>query len=82
MSGKSSKARMRKCCNGKRRFDTIEQAKAAAAALAHDKSRKGDPIVTHLRAYGCACGGFHFGRTRSIDWDRVAEASKPNPMRA
>lgn len=74
---KPSKARMRRCHDGKRAFDTIEQAKAAAAALARNMERKGQPIVTHLRAYGCACGKFHFGRTRDIDWQRVAEAIKP-----
>lgn len=68
---KSSKRRMRRCCRDKRAFDTLEEAKRAAAGMAYRKAKKGIPIVTHLRAYGCPCGKFHYGKTKQIDWDRV-----------
>lgn len=71
------KQRMRKCHEGKRPFDTLREAQAAAAGMAKRKDRQGNPIVTMLRTYGCACGKFHFGRTRDINWDLVAAASKP-----
>lgn len=63
--------RMRRCHNGKVAFPTLQAAQSAAAAMAARKDRQGNPIVTFLRAYGCACGAFHFGRTRNIDWSRV-----------
>jgi hypothetical protein len=63
--------RMRKCHNGKRAFPTLDAARAAAADMARRKEKQGSPIVTYLRAYGCACGQFHFGKTRDIDWSRV-----------
>lgn len=69
-----TKKRIRKCCEGKRRFSTLKEAQQAAAALAFNKKRQGAPIVTFLKAYGCpSCGGFHFGRTKKIDWDAVAK---------
>lgn len=72
-----SKSRMRKCHDGKRRFNTIEEAKAAAGMLKRRKAKTGSPIVSVLRAYGCACGGFHVGKTRGIDWDLVTKVSQP-----
>lgn len=68
--------RMRKCHAGKVAFDTLDQAKAAASGMARRKGKQGNPVVTMLRAYGCACGKFHFGRTREINWDLVAEITK------
>lgn len=70
MSG-PARARMRRCHDGKQRYATLKEAQAAAAALAHRKAKQGNPIVTFLRAYRCACGGFHFGNTRNIDWSKV-----------
>lgn len=64
------KVRMRKC-HGKRRFGSLREAQAAAATMAARKAKQGNPIVSFLRAYGCACGGFHFGKTRDIDWSKV-----------
>jgi len=66
---------MRRCHEGKQRFATLEQAQAAAAALVRRRAEQGQPIVTWLRAYGCACGGFHFGRTHQINWDLIRSAS-------
>lgn len=57
--------------DGKRAFPTLEAAQRAAAALAANRARKGQTIVSFLRAYGCHCGQFHFGRTKAIDWSRV-----------
>ena len=68
---KPSARRMRKCHAGKQAFPTLEAAKAAAAEMARRKDRQGSTIVTFLRAYGCACGQFHFGKTRDIDWSKV-----------
>lgn len=62
---------MRKCHDGKRAFPTMQAAQAAAAALARRMESKGNRIVTFLRAYGCACGQFHFGKSRQIDWSKV-----------
>lgn len=68
---KPNRHRMRRCHDGKRAFPTLEAAQAAAAALAHNKAKQSNTIVTFLRAYGCACGKFHFGKTRNIDWSQV-----------
>ncbi len=67
----SKAARQRRCHEGKRAYPTLDAARAAAAAMAQRKDRQGQTIVTWLRAYGCACGAFHFGKTREIDWSRV-----------
>jgi len=72
-----SKKRMRSCHDGKRRYNSLDEAKAAASAFARKKAKTGSPIVTFLRAYGCACGGFHIGKTRGINWDLVREVSQP-----
>lgn len=53
-------------CGKKIKYKTLDDAKRAAAIFAKKRH-----IVTILQAYGCHCGGFHFGRTRQIDWDRV-----------
>lgn len=63
--------RMRKCHDGKKPFPTLQAAQAAAAMLAKRKDRQGNTIVTFLRAYGCPCGKYHFGKTRDIDWSKV-----------
>lgn len=63
--------RMKKCHTGKRTFPTLEAAKTAAAALAHRRREQGNVIAAFLRAYGCSCGGFHFGSTKDIDWSKV-----------
>lgn len=68
---KPKKSRLRKCHDGKNSFATLEQAQAAASDMARKKQRQGNPIVTYLRAYGCACGKFHFGRSKDIDWSKV-----------
>lgn len=61
----SKKASSRKC-GRKIKYETLDDAKRAAAIFAKKKG-----VVTILQAYGCHCGKFHFGRTRQIDWDRV-----------
>lgn len=68
---KPTQRRMRKCCNGKRKFPTMHDAQMAAASMARRKDKQGNTIVTFMRAYGCPCGSFHFGRTRDIDWSKV-----------
>lgn len=62
---------MKKCHEGKRRFNTIEEAKSTVNSLIRHKKKQGNDIVTFMRAYGCACGGFHFGKTRGINWDAI-----------
>lgn len=47
----------------------------AAAGLAFRQAKRGSPVVSFLRAYGCPCGSFHYGKTRDINWDLVM--SKP-----
>lgn len=68
---KPKRHRMRRCHDGKASFPTLQAAQAAAAAMAARKDRQGNTIVTFLRAYGCPCGRFHFGKTRDIDWSKV-----------
>lgn len=63
--------RMRKCHEGKQAYPTLQAAQAAAAGMARRKDKQGNTIVTFLRAYGCPCGKFHFGKTREIDWSQV-----------
>ena len=70
MSAPSAK-RMRSCHNGKRAYPSIEAAQQAIVSLVRKRAKQGNPIVTYLQAYGCACGKFHFGNTRQIDWSRV-----------
>jgi hypothetical protein len=41
------------------------------------KAKGKNPIVTYLRAYACACGGFHLGKARGINWDLLGELEKP-----
>ena len=62
-----------KCPTGKKPYPTLQAAKAAAAQLADKRANQGVPIVSFLRAYGCACGKFHFGSSRVIDWDRLKQ---------
>lgn len=62
---------MKKCRSGKQSFGTLKEAQAAAAHLAYRRDKQGAPIVTFLRAYGCECGKFHFGKTKDIDWSKV-----------
>lgn len=76
-----SKRRLRKCCEGKQRFETLKDAQGAMHGMKRRKEKNGTAIVTVMRAYGCACGGFHFGRTRGIDWELVARLSKPAVIR-
>lgn len=63
---KISKRVDRKKCGNKRKYNTIEEAQKAAAIFAKKKK-----IITMMRAYGCHCGKFHFGKTKQIDWRRV-----------
>jgi len=58
--------------DGKKTYQTLEAARAAAAKTASFHSKNGDPIVTYLRAYKCStCGKFHFGASKKIDWSKV-----------
>ena len=59
----------------KRGFDSLELAQQAAHALVRAKA-KTDPIATFLRAYGCHCGKFHFGKTKDINWSVVTGVKK------
>lgn len=58
-------------CARKVRYESLELARMAAAALAKRRQNQGIPIVSYLKAYACRCGGFHFGSTRRIDWSRI-----------
>lgn len=58
-------------CAAKRRYATQQEAQRAAAALAARREKQGAPVVTHLQAYRCRCGAWHFGSTGRIDWARV-----------
>lgn len=62
---------MMRCKGKKAAFDSMDAAKKAAASMANRKAKKGNPIVSFLRAYGCSCGKFHYGSSRQIDWSRV-----------
>jgi len=62
-----------KCPSGKKPYPTLQAAKIAAAQLADKRALQGVPVVSYLRAYQCACGKFHFGSTRVIDWDRFKQ---------
>lgn len=64
-------SRMRRCHEGKKPFDTHEAACAAIRRMCASKEKQGNPIVSFMRAYGCACGKFHVGKTRDIDWSRI-----------
>lgn len=63
--------RMRKCHDLKNTFPTLEAAKYAAAMMAKREDKQGNTVVTFLRAYGCPCGKYHFGKTKDIDWSKV-----------
>lgn len=65
------KSRMRRCHDGKKRYESHAEATAAMLGMINRKRAKGDAVVTFLRVYGCACGGFHFGRTKEINWAAV-----------
>lgn len=66
-----NKAKHQKKCAGKVAYPTLQAAQAAAAMMCKNKAEKGSPVVTFMRAYGCHCGKFHYGRTREIDWSQV-----------
>lgn len=63
-------------CKGKVGYPTLQAAQAAAAAMAAKKAKKGATIVSFLRAYGCGCGKFHFGKTKQIDWSKIPGLEK------
>lgn len=70
MSG-SKKSRMRRCHDGKKRYETHAEATTARVGMINRKRTTGNAVATFLRVYGCACGGFHFGRTKEINWAAV-----------
>ena len=54
-------------CGSKVKYKTLEDAKQGAVMFANKRK-----IITILRPYDCSiCGGFHFGRTKSIDWSKL-----------
>lgn len=63
---KISKRHNSKKCGSKVKYPTLEAAKVGAAIFGKKKK-----IITVLRAYGCHCGSFHFGRTKEIDWSKL-----------
>lgn len=72
-----SKKRMRSCHEGKRRYATEQEAKDSMFGWMNKRKKKGSPVVSLMRVYGCACGGFHIGRIKGgINWDAVEKASK------
>ena len=59
------------CPNKKIRHETRDAAMTALVGMLKKKQEQGTPVVASLRVYGCACGGFHIGRTTGINWDVV-----------
>lgn len=55
----------------KKGYPSLKDARFGAAATCARRAKKGNPIVTFLRAYACKCGKFHVGGTKQIDWRRV-----------
>jgi hypothetical protein len=71
-----SKKRMRSCHEGKKRYNDIKEAEAALFGWLNKRKKLGNPIVSFMQVYGCACGGFHIGRSRGINWAAVTKASE------
>ena len=69
---------MRLGCNGKRRYESLDEAKASIRGMTSRTAKQGNHIVSFMRAYGCACGGTHIGSTKEINWEMVAALSSPN----
>lgn len=56
----------------KHKFQTKEKAQAALCTLVNKKRKsKRTKIVTHLKAYYCCCGLWHYGNSKDIDWDLI-----------
>lgn len=70
MTAPSAK-RMRRCHEGKVKHPTLQAAQETIRRMCERKAKQGNPVVSFMRAYGCACGSFHIGKTRDIDWSRV-----------
>ncbi len=60
-----------KACDGKVRFNSLKEAQDSLYGMKRRKDKQGKQIVSVLRAYGCSCGGFHYGKTGKIDWSKV-----------
>lgn len=68
----SARKRRRKSHDGKRAYDTQQQAQAAIAGMCRRRARQGEPIVSFMRAYRCGfCAKWHVGSSRSINWSKV-----------
>lgn len=61
-----TKKQKRKICGKKIGYNTIKEARRAAAMFTMTKN-----IVTYMKAYQCHCGMFHIGSTKKINWDKV-----------
>lgn len=61
-----TKRQKRKKCGRKICYNSLAEAKKAAAIFATKKK-----IVTFMQAYKCHCGSFHIGGTKKIDWSKV-----------
>lgn len=59
------------CPHKKIRHESRDAAMTALVGMLKKKQEQGTPVVASLRVYGCACGGFHIGRTTGINWDVV-----------
>ena len=70
---KPNKKRMNSCCNGKKKYNSLQEANDALHGMMRKKEKQGalKVVVSAMRAYGCPCGKFHFGRTRGINWDLI-----------
>ena len=68
----SSKNKKHACSTGKRPYDSLQEAQTAAIVIVKSKAKGKNPIVSHMRAYACACGKFHIGRTKGINWDLLS----------
>ena len=61
-----TKKQKRKRCGKKIGYNSLEDARKAAAIFTKKKK-----IITFMRAYPCNCGKFHIVSTKNIDWSKV-----------
>ena len=57
-----------KGCDGKIKYDSIDEARKAIIHMTKRKKRSGNKIVSYMNVYGCSCGKFHIGKTKEIRW--------------
>tara|TARA_B100002049_G_C16085590_1_gene379369 strand:- start:5632 stop:5844 length:213 start_codon:yes stop_codon:yes gene_type:complete len=60
-----------KGCTGKIKYESQLHAKNAMHGMLRRQKKKGFPRAANFNVYGCRCGSFHVGKTRSINWASV-----------